>query len=84
MRLRWSLTVRHEATLARIEAGLTAPCAPLVDVTPQSLFDAHGDAIHQLLEPLWTFQEGVIRDLLARADATSTSTPPARASLRHR
>lgn len=60
------LTARLEATLSQIQAGLETPCAPLSDVTPEELYEDHGGAIRTLLEPLWAFQESVIRDLLAR------------------
>ena len=60
-----SLDIRLAAAFARLDAGLDAPCAPLVDVCAKDLLDNHQEALQTLLEPLWRAQNKVIRDLLA-------------------
>ena len=40
------------------------PCAPLVDVTPKQMCEAHSGAVQELMEPLWDFQAACVEDLL--------------------
>ena len=53
-----SVTWRLEQTLRVLAEGREAPCTPFSDTTPAALMARHGDALEELMQPLWQVSYG--------------------------